>query len=133
MKKTNCKVVELRVVEYLKEELESYEGGLYRLIEEFNDNNKYDYLGYTNIVAWAREMGNLFPIYYDDMRELLKEWLEETDEEANRFDNDQVAKTFDCLVDRVLMKYFKLHKDFKYDFRNQPYSKAYLIYVGGEK
>lgn len=42
--------------------------------------------------------------YYDDMRNMLAEWLEETPEEANRYDNEKVSKTFCYLVERSFRK-----------------------------
>lgn len=126
-------------MEYLKEELEALDpdcasvaAGLGYMLDYFNEHNQYDYRSdYRNIITFTREMGNAFPIYYDDMRKLLKEWLEETDEEAGRFDNDKVAATFDSLVERVLFKYFKLHKTIKNDFRGVAGSGSYLAVVGG--
>ena len=136
MLKTNSKKVELKVVEYLKDTIATIDGdnedletGLAYMLDYFNDNNKYDYKGYTNIITFTREMGTAFPIYYEDMRDLLKEWLEETEEEANRYDNDKVAATFDNLIERVLFKYFKLRKSFKYDFRDKPGSYSYLVVI----
>ncbi len=134
MLKTNSKKVELKVVEYLKDTIatidgdnESFEAGLQYMLEYFNDNNKYDHIGYTNIITFTREQGTAFEIYYEDMRSLLKEWLEETEEEANRYDNDKVAEVYDALLERVLFKHFKLRKSFKYDFRGKPNSHGYLV------
>ena len=135
MKKTNSKVVELKVLDYLKDEIatidtdsDKLENGLIYIVDYFNENNKWDYLGEDNIITYLRETGTLFPIYYDEMRFLLKNWLEETEEEANKFSNEKVAKTFDYLLERVLMKYFKIRKNVKYNFRDKPFSKAYLVY-----
>lgn len=138
MLRTNNKAVEMKVLNYLKEEIatidgdnETLEAGLAYMLEYFNDNNKHDYIGYKNIITFTREMGTAFPIYYKDMRNLLKEWLEESEEEANKFDDEKVAATFDSLLERVLFKYFKLSKTIKYNFRGVEYSKAYVAVVGG--
>ena len=136
MLRANSKKVELKVVEYLKDTIATIDGdnedlgtGLAYMLDYFNDNNKYDYLGYTNIITFTREMGTAFEIYYEDMRSLLMDWLEETEEEANRYDNDKVAQVYDALLERVLFKHFKLRKSFKYDFRGQPHSRGYLCVV----
>jgi hypothetical protein len=138
MLKTNNKTVEMKVLNYLKEEIatidgdnETLETGLQYMIEYFNENNQYDYVGCNNIITFTRNMGTAFPMYFEDMRDLLKEWLEETEEEANRYDNDKVAATFDNLLERVLFKYFKLSKTVKYNFRGVEHSKAYVAVVGG--
>ena len=138
MLRTNSKKVELKVVEYLKDTIatidgdnENLETGLNYMLDYFNDNNKYDYNGYNNIITFTREMGTAFEIYYEDMRSLLKDWLEETEEEANKFDNDKVAQTYDNLLERVLFKYFKLSKTIKYNFRDKEYSRRYLCVVKG--
>lgn len=136
MLRTNNKKVELKILEYLKEEIatidsdtEKLEIGLNYMLDYFNDNNKYDHIGCNNIITFTREQGTAFPMYYEDMRNLLKEWLEETEEEAKKFDNEKVATTFDNLLERVLFKYFKLRKSFKYDFRGKPSSHSYLVVV----
>lgn len=53
----------------------------------------------------------IFDIYYTDVRETLKNILEETDEEANQFDNQQVWELYCHLVaktiDKKTEKYFK--------------------------
>ena len=136
MLKTNNKKVELKVVEYLKDTIATIDGdnedletGLAYMLDYFNDNNKYDYKGDTNIITFTRQMGTAFEMYYEDMRSLLKDWLEESEEEANRYDNDKVAQVYDSLLERVLFKYFKLRKAFRYDFRGQPHSRGYLCVV----
>ena len=43
-------------------------------------------------------------VYTSDAREVLKSILEETDEEANRFDSDKVYKTLGAMMYREFMK-----------------------------
>lgn len=45
-----------------------------------------------------------FAFYYDDQREHLAEWLQETEEEKNRFDNEKVSQTFLALINREFEK-----------------------------
>ena len=48
--------------------------------------------------------GGSFACYYWDEREAIKEILEETDEEANRFSDDKVFDTYCHLAGRVYDK-----------------------------
>ena len=41
---------------------------------------------------------NFGVIYYDEMRNILKEALQETEEEANKFTNEQVANKYNYLL-----------------------------------
>ena len=134
MLKTNSKKVEEKIKNYLIEEISQYEEeendfqkGLDLIINYFNDNNKWDYIGENNVISFLRNTCTLFPIYYSEMRELLKNWLEETEEESKKYSNDKVQTLFDNLLERILFKYFNLHKTIKYNFRNIQYSRSYLV------
>ena len=121
--RSNSKTVEERVVKYLEEEVENIDG----LIKDFNDYNQWDYEGHNNIIDFAVSMGTYgFTVWYSDQRALLKEWLSETEEEANQYTNDQVYNTYCIIVERVLLKYYKLKKVVKYGFRNGEKRKSYM-------
>ena len=45
-----------------------------------------------------------FDVYYDEMRESLASWLEETEEEKNRYNNDKVQDMYYRLIYRELAK-----------------------------
>lgn len=51
--------------------------------------------------------GGYFEVYNDDMRATLKEILEETDEEANQYDNDRVYKLYCHLIAKTIEKKLK--------------------------
>lgn len=121
--RSNSKTVEERVVKYLEEEVENIDG----LIKDFNDYNQWDYKGHNNIIDFVVSMGTYgFTVWYSDQRALLKEWLNETEEEANQYTNDQVYNTYCIIVERVLLKHYKLKKVVKYDFRNGEKRKSYM-------
>lgn len=122
MLRSNSKAVELKVVKYLEEEVEDIE----ILIKDFNSHNQFDYKGHNNIIDFAVSMGTYgFTVWYSEQRALLKEWLEETEEEANKYDDDQVYNTYCNLIERVFLKHYKLTKVIKYNFRNGEKRKAY--------
>lgn len=121
--RSNSKTVEERVVKYLEEEVENIDG----LIKDFNDYNQWDYKGHNNIIDFVVSMGTYgFTVWYSDQRALLKEWLNETEEEANQYTNDQIYNTYCIIVERVLLKHYKLKKVVKYDFRNGEKRKSYM-------
>lgn len=53
--------------------------------------------------------------YYDDQREKLGEWLQETEEEKNRFNDEKVSQTFLSLIDREFEKATGYTRHFTYD------------------
>ena len=121
--RSNSKTVELKVVKYLEEEVEDIEN----LIYDFNSYNQFDYKGHNNIIDFVVSMGTYgFTVWYSDQRALLKEWLNETEEEANQYTNEQVYNTYCIIVERVLLKHYKLKKVVKYDFRNGEKRKSYM-------
>ena len=121
--RSNSKTVEERIVKYLEEEVENIDG----LIKDFNDYNQWDYKGHNNIIDFVVSMGTYgFTVWYSEQRALLKEWLNETEEEANQYTNDQVYNTYCIIVERVLLKHYKLEKVVKYDFRNGEKRKSYM-------
>ncbi len=121
--RSDSKTVEERVVKYLEEEVENIDG----LIKDFNDYNQWDYKGHNNIIDFVVSMGTYgFTVWYSDQRALLKEWLNETEEEANQYTNDQLYNTYCIIVERVLLKHYKLKKVVKYDFRNGEKRKSYM-------
>lgn len=46
----------------------------------------------------------MFTPWYEEERELLKNWLEETEEEANTYTDQEVSRLFIRLLDRELKK-----------------------------
>ena len=127
MLKTNSKAVEMKVVEYLKDVVE-FNSGLENIVESFNDYNQFDYEGYNNIIDFMVCMGTFgITVWYSEQRELLQQWLEQTKEQASKYNNEQVYSLFINLLERVFLKHYKLHKTLKYNFRNQQHSKGYLV------
>lgn len=88
---TSCDVEGLSVEEMLIRQFESMRGD-------------FIYVKAVELVA-----GGFFDIYYDDMRASLKEILEETDEEANRYDDDRVYKIYCHLIAKTIEKKLEKH------------------------
>lgn len=62
---------------------------------------------FTYDKAFIMVSGGYFDIYYDDARQSLKNILEETDEEANQYDNEQVWKLYCHLIAKTIEKKLK--------------------------
>lgn len=119
----NCKTVKERVAKYVESEIED----INELINDFNKYNKFDYQGHNNLVDFVVSMGTYgFTVWYSEQRRLIKEWLNETEEEANKYNDDQVYKTYCYIVENVILNKYGLQKELKYDFRNKPNSKSYM-------
>lgn len=59
---------------------------------------------YRTALDWVE--GGSALIYYDEQREYLKDLLQETDEEAGRFSDDQVFKKYCHLIARTMAQLY---------------------------
>ena len=112
MLRTNNK----KVLQYFKSVIiQSFsEKEIEMFMKEYNEKIKNDYLfPYKSLCEFvAMENGGqvLISCWWDDMRECLKMALEETNEEANKYTNDQVYKLYFYLLERALFKVFEIEK-----------------------
>lgn len=121
--KLNSKIVKERVSKYVEEEIENIDS----LVEDFNHYNKFSYDGYSNLIDFVVSMGTYgFSIWYSEQRQLLKEWLNETEEEASKYNNDVVYNTYCYIVEKVILNKYGLDKIVRYDFRNGETRKSYV-------
>lgn len=114
MLRTNTKEVKKYFDNYLMKILEdNFEGNIKAMQEQFiasaSDSVGRLYKGFkTYQEAFTTISENYGCIYYDDMRSVLKEALQETEEEANKYNNDKVAFTYNYLLfmayDRAMKK-----------------------------
>lgn len=101
MLRTNSKVVKNSVKNYVMECL--------------MDDSAYIENGMDGIMEWYKlggwnvslgeflvDYANVFTPWYFEQRQLLKEWLCETEEESNKYDDEKVHKLFINLVNREL-------------------------------
>lgn len=99
--KSTRKEVKERIRAYIKEcvnaELEGREMTLDDLIKETNLVNEHPAVTLTNYSL-------VFTPYIEEERELIKSWLEETDEEANKYNPLDVNAHFIHLIGRELEK-----------------------------
>ena len=120
----NSKAVKEAVKKYIENEVEDIDS----LVSDFNGYNQWDYKGYNNIVDFIVSMGTYgFTVWYSEQRALLKEWLNETDAEANSYTNEQVYKSYIHIVETVMLSMYGLRKATKYNFRDVPNSRAYIV------
>ena len=104
MRKTNNKEVKQYFDNYLNDILiDSFEGDVKNMAEQYyisaRDGKGGLYKGFkTYQEAFELITFNYGAIYYDDMRAILKEALDETEEEANRYNNNQVEALFNSLL-----------------------------------
>lgn len=68
----------------------------------FNLKNLADYL-----VNYQAGVG-VITTWYSEMRKDLKMALEETDNEANRYDDEQVANLYNKFIERAILEFFEL-------------------------
>lgn len=85
----------------IEEEQISAELLLLRDIDNMRGNSIYH-------KALTMVSGGYFDIYYDDMRVSLKNILEETEEEANQFSNEQVWDLYCHLFAKTIEKKLKM-------------------------
>lgn len=68
--------------------------------------SQIDYMRYGNRSIYRTALdwveGGSALIYYDEQRQYLKDLLQETDEEANRFSDDQVFRKYCHLIARTM-------------------------------
>lgn len=99
MLKTNCK----KVNEALKNHILSYQS-----IDELKSNldavHRPQSPRITAVAADALVMGGCFLCYYSEIRDFLKNILEETDEEANRYSDSKVWELYKALLVRTITK-----------------------------
>ena len=116
MLRTNNKKVTIRVYTDFMDELQArfpddftVSGALYSLADEIEAAAYNLGLSYQDEFAYNCQCGNFGAIYYDDMRAYLAEVLEETPEEADRFDNEKVARTYYYLLYKGYLTACKKH------------------------
>lgn len=104
MLKTNTKAVKEAVKNYI---IASNDETLTELKERFIDEYSWciKRIGeYNAMIEWLRGLAiNCSYTYYDE-RLLLKSWLQETEEEANKYSDEQVDKLYWHLLATTLLK-----------------------------
>lgn len=76
--------------------------------------------GNVSIGEFLVNYANVFTPYYEEQRGLLKEWLQENDEEANSYGDDQVSNTFIHLINREIEKALGIKKHYNFNSTRQP-------------
>ena len=105
MLKTNTnKVIEntwAHICEHLESEMEAEQTSAEKILLRYFRCVGCDTISHK---AYYLVKAGIFDIYYTDVRETLKNILEETDEEANQFDNQQVWELYCHLVAKTIEK-----------------------------
>jgi hypothetical protein len=118
MIKSNTKIFKEKVKKYVVECMEDGENDMRECLqialEDFNswycEYNKKQYPNIINALVQYFNCGSTdIEIYYDNQRELLKEWYEETDKEAMKYDDIQVCDNF---YYQVAKAFISLCKDY---------------------
>lgn len=102
MLKTNSKKAQENIRKeiintYTADELENF-------INNYNSYNKDNYNPVNSITDFIANYEGENWSYYQIMREILKECLEETIEEAEKYNNERVAQTFYYLFDKEILR-----------------------------
>ncbi len=101
MLRSNTRKFKTNIKAWVEKNLEPEE--IKELVKGYNSDARY--WGYSNIIEFGVRMGTYgLDIYYDDQRAALKEWFEETDQEAQRFTDDQVIRYY-CYYLQDALKY----------------------------
>ena len=85
MLKTNNKQVRASIKAHI---LETYENDIDNLKHDYNSQGSFNEL----------VQAGCFLCYYSDVRKFLQEILEETDEEANKYDDEKVWNLYKALI-----------------------------------
>ena len=102
MLKTNSKKAQENIRKeimntYTPDELENF-------INNYNSYNKENFRPVNSITDFIANYEGENWSYYQTMREILKECLEETIEEAEKYNNERVAQTFYYLFDKEILR-----------------------------
>ena len=117
-KKEVKEVVRNYILDNVMAECESLGTDIQGICEWYNNG----YWGNVSIGEFLVNYANVFTPYYEEQRGLLKEWLQETDEEASKYSNDQVSNTFIHLIDREIEKALGIKKQFNFNSSRQPFT-----------
>lgn len=104
MLNTNRKEVKEAVRRYITENIEEEARNLDTDIQGICNWYNNGCWGDISIGEFLTNYANVFAFYIDDQKALLKEWLQETDEEANNYNADKVETLFIRLIDREIEK-----------------------------
>ena len=125
-RKSNTKIVKEAIRSYIKDcvsaELESREMTLDDLIKETNIAAIGDNVSPAEIMV---NYSLVFTPCIEEERELIKTWLDETDDEANKYNQLEVNAHFIHLIDRELEK--ALDVKYKIIFDNKRNRSARII------
>lgn len=106
MIRTNSKEARNAFNDYLKNEMIASERTPQNLVEDFNG-----YCEDSEYMTLAEFMTNIdcsLSPYYDDQRKALKECLQETEEEASKYNDEKVHNMFIYCIDRALKEVYGL-------------------------
>ena len=111
MIKGNTKKFNNNVLEYIKKAIDEYTESGADIVADIN-NYLNDYPN-NNAGEALADLGAV-TCYYSEMRELLREWYEQTPEEAARYPDFKVSITFYYQIARAFEKVLNLDKFVKW-------------------
>ena len=118
MIKSNTKQFKTNINNWINNNLE--ENDIKDLVKGYNSEARY--WGYPGIIEFGVRMGTYgLDIYYDDQRAVLKEWFEETDQEAQKFTDDQVIRYYCYYIEEALKKLGWIARSGLYEVRGVTY------------
>ena len=94
---------------------------------QYNDNMNYEYndkylkMGLCQYTIEMNGGWGGLTCWYSEMRKDLQMALEETDEEANKYNDEDVARLYYILCERALFKVFNIHKNLYYNKHKKLY------------
>lgn len=112
MIRTNTKKARQNFCDYVKSYITADEA--VEMVETFNRNSQED-IHAPNFGEWLVNYECALECYYNEQRATLQRLLEETDEEANRYDDSRVHSTYKYLVSRAFCEAFGFESVLRYN------------------
>lgn len=128
MLKTNSKKALENITKEIINEFEPDE--LYKIIDEYNN---YNYENYSFVYSITDFIANYSCCnswtWYSVQRQILQKVLEETDEEASKYSDEEVSNLFYNLFDKCILKYTGYKIKYCYIKGNPSYFRTYTQLV----
>jgi hypothetical protein len=127
MIKSNSKIFREKVKKYVIENIDAYASTPIEALEKtlanfrawYCDFYKKQYPNITNALMHFFNTGVTdLSIWYDEHRALLKKWFEQTEAEAQKYDDVQVSNTFYYQVSKT---FISLCKDYNIDINDESF------------
>jgi hypothetical protein len=101
--RTNNKQVKEAIQKYIMEILAAEDLTIIEAYEKFKTEKKYELQrngDYHTFISWLEGLGLSIDFYHDEVREIVKNWLQQSDKEAAKYENHKTWYLFLYLFTR---------------------------------